>query len=73
MMTKTDWPKEALTSEAMEMLDRVLRQWCTEQTCDVTSDRGQATAKALIDWFEFGVRDEKELERLARDEMPWKP
>ncbi|MFS2153409.1 MULTISPECIES: hypothetical protein [unclassified Rhizobium] len=71
-MTKTDWPKEALTSEAMEMLDRILKQWCLEQNCDVSSDRGQATAKALIDWFEFGVQDEKELARLARDELPLK-
>ena len=71
-MTKTDWPKEALTSEALEMLDRVLKQWCVEQNFDADSDRGQATAKALIDWFEFGVQDVNELARLARDELPLK-
>jgi hypothetical protein len=71
-MTKTDWPKEALTSEALEMLDRILTHWCVEQDCDANSDPGQATAKALIDWFEFGVQDENELARLARDELPLK-
>lgn len=71
-MTKTDWPKEALTSEALEMLDRILKQWCVEQNCDANGDRGQTTAKALIDWFEFGVQDENELVRLARDELPLK-
>ena len=71
-MTKTDWPKEALTSEALEMLDCILTHWCVEQNCDANSDRGQATAKALIDWFEFGVQNENELARLARDELPLK-
>ncbi|WP_244619063.1 hypothetical protein [Rhizobium sp. 18055] len=73
MVTKTDWPKEALTSEAMEALDRVLRAWCLERAVAVDSEQGQATAKALIDWFEFGVHDEQELARLARDELQMKP
>lgn len=70
---KTDWPKEALTSEAMGILDRVLRQWCAEHNCALDSEQAQATAKALIDWFEFGVHDEAELARLSRDELQLKP
>jgi hypothetical protein len=57
----------------MDLLDRVLKEWCTERNCAVDSEQGKATAKALIDWFEFGVRDEQELARLARDELQIKP
>lgn len=37
------------------------------------SEQAQTTAKALIDWFEFGVHDEAELARLSRDELQLKP
>ncbi|MGO8381429.1 hypothetical protein ACC745_38300, partial [Rhizobium ruizarguesonis] len=31
--------------------------------------RSQMTARILIDWFEFGVRDEGELAVLVRDQL----
>lgn len=66
-MAKTDWPREPLTSDTMRLLDRILSDWCAEQICDKVSERGQVTAKMLIDWFEFGIHDERELARLVRD------
>lgn len=72
IMAKTDWPKEPLTSETMKMLDRILREWCAEQDCEPSSEAAIVQAKALIDWFEFGVRDEAELSRLLRDELTTK-
>ncbi|APO78637.1 hypothetical protein AM571_PC00900 (plasmid) [Rhizobium etli 8C-3] len=71
-MAKTDWPKEPLTSETLNMLDRVLREWCTEQDCEPSSEAAIVQAKALIDWFEFGVRDEAELSKLLRDTLTTK-
>jgi len=68
-MTKTDWPTEPLTTGAMETLHRILRDWCCEHNCERSSERGQATARMLVDWFEFGVRDEGELAALLRDQL----
>jgi hypothetical protein len=69
IVTKTDWPKEPLTPDVMDMLDRVLRDLCSERGVEVVSVEGQTMAKALIDWFEFGVRDEDEFARLAGEEF----
>lgn len=66
-MAKTDWPREPLSAETMEVLDRIFSDWCLEHSCDKGSDEGQVTAKMLINWFEFGIRDELELARLVRD------
>jgi len=67
-MSKTDWPKEPLTNEILQQLDRILEDWCTEHDCDTSSDRGQAAARALFNWVEFGVRDDDELSKLLREE-----
>jgi len=66
-MAKTDWPREPLTAEMVQVLDRILSDWCLEHACDKRSDEGELTAKMLVDWFEFGVHDEQELARLLRD------
>ena len=67
-MSKTDWPKEPLTNEILQQLDRILEDWCTEHDCDTSSDRVQAAARALFNWVEFGVRDDDELSKLLREE-----
>lgn len=69
MMARTDWPKAALTTEAMQILDAILREWCAENECDRESEQGRLTAKSLVDWFEFGVTERAELERLVRDDV----
>ena len=69
MMTRTVWPKEALTSEAMNFLDSIHREWCLTAHCRRDSDLGLARAKALVDWFEFGVRDRNELLGLLSEDF----
>ncbi|MBB3649179.1 hypothetical protein FHX14_005413 [Rhizobium sp. BK619] len=66
-MAKTDWPKEPLTTDTMQVLDRILTEWCAEQSCEKSSEGARVTAKTLVDWFEFGIHDEGELARLVRD------
>ncbi|MGO4352667.1 hypothetical protein AB4Z25_12120 [Rhizobium sp. RAF36] len=66
-MAQTDWPREPLSAETMQVLDRILSDWCAEHSCDKATDEGQVTAKMLVDWFEFGIHDEQELARLLPD------
>jgi len=68
-MALTDWPREPLTAETMLILDRVLRDWCVQEDCEIESEMATLTAKSLVDWFEFGVRDEGELARVIRDQI----
>jgi hypothetical protein len=68
-MTTTDWPKEALTAETMQTLDRILRDWCAENGQALSGVEARLTAKSLVDWFEFGVHDERELQTLVRDRI----
>jgi len=69
MMTKTDWPKDALTSEVMETLDGILRDWCIDNGCELGSEKACLTARSLVDWFEFGVTEKDDLKRAIRDDI----
>lgn len=68
-MTRTVWPKEALTSEVMNFLEGIHQEWCSAARCRRDSDLGMAKAKALVDWFEFGVRDRTELLGLLSEDF----
>jgi hypothetical protein len=68
-LTKTDWPKEPLTTADLQMLHGVLVDWCRNNDCDPSSDRGRLAAKALVGWHEFGIHDAAELAQLMRDEV----
>ncbi|MBW9054535.1 TipAS antibiotic-recognition domain-containing protein [Rhizobium mesosinicum] len=68
-MSKTDWPKEPITDEIMQTLDRILRDWCAETGVSPDSAEAQSKAKTLVDWFEFGVRGEDDLARVIRDDI----
>jgi hypothetical protein len=68
-MSKTDWPKEPITDEIMQTLDRILGEWCVEAGVDPNSAQAQAKAKTLVDWFEFGVRGADDLARVIRDDI----
>jgi len=68
-MTRTVWPKEALTSDVMNFLDGIHQEWCSAARCRRDSDLGMARGKALVDWFEFGVRDRDELLGLLSEDF----
>jgi len=53
----------------MQTLDAILREWCAENARDRESEQGRLIAKSLVDWFEFGVTERAELERLVRDDV----
>jgi hypothetical protein len=53
----------------MNFLDGLHREWCSAARCRRDSDLGMAKAKALVDWFEFGVRDREELLGLLSDDF----
>ncbi|WP_043612887.1 hypothetical protein [Ensifer sp. ZNC0028] len=68
-MWKTDWPKMAVSSEAIVVLRRILRDWCDERGHLTESQESGRTARSLINWYEFGVTNEDELARLIRDDI----
>ncbi|MBZ7927088.1 hypothetical protein LAC81_34590 (plasmid) [Ensifer adhaerens] len=68
-MWKTDWPKEAVSSETIVVLRRILRDWCDERGHLADSREGSRTAKLLVSWCEFGVTNEDELARLIREDI----
>lgn len=63
-MTTTDWPKPGMQSSDVDLLQGVLRAWCAEKAIDMKSEAAQVVARALVDWFEFGIKDPKELRSL---------
>jgi hypothetical protein len=63
-MTMTDWPKEGIQSGDIDMLQTVLKNWCTEKCVDMKSLAAQVAARSLVDWYEFGIKDPAELKSL---------
>lgn len=47
-------------------LDRVWSEWCAEHSA-IRAAPNMTTAPMLVDWLEFGIKDEEELARLLRD------
>lgn len=68
-MTKTDWPREIVTPETVELLDGVLKAWCLQNGCSLDSDLARKKARSLMDWSDLGVRDAAELARLLDDDI----
>ncbi|RFB85147.1 hypothetical protein B5K08_26965 [Rhizobium leguminosarum bv. trifolii] len=58
--------KPALQPDDVHMLKTVLRQWCQEKSCDITSPAAQHVARELVSWFECGIRNEHKLSELMR-------
>lgn len=63
-MTTTDWPKEGIQADDVDMLHRVLKTWCDETSLDIKSPQAQVAARSLVDWYEFGIKDPAELKSL---------
>ena len=60
-MTTTDWPKEGIQSDDVDMLQAVLKDWCADHSLDIKSPEAQVAARSLVDWYEFGIKDPVEL------------
>jgi hypothetical protein len=63
-MTTTDWPKEGIQSDDVDMLQAVLKAWCAEKSLEMKSPEAQVAARSLVDWYEFGIKDAAELKTL---------
>lgn len=63
-MTTTDWPKEGIQSDDLDMLQAVLAQWCATRSMDMKCPEAQTAARSLVDWYEFGIKDPAELTTL---------
>jgi hypothetical protein len=64
MGTITEWPKEGIQSDDVDMLQTVLKDWCQETDIDIKSSEAQFVARSLVDWYEFGIKDPAELRSL---------
>lgn len=69
-MTTTDWPKAGMQSSDVDLLQDVLKRWCAERSIELKSEKAQAAARSLVDWFEFGIRDPVELKSLIDGDQP---
>ena len=53
--------KVALGHLELEMLHETLLDWCSDRHLHPQSDEGRGAARELIDLFDIGVRDQREL------------
>ncbi|MGO7859648.1 hypothetical protein ACC693_37640 [Rhizobium ruizarguesonis] len=65
------WPKDPLDGHDMTLLTSILRRWCERYPVELTAEESSRTAKALVEWFEFGVKDPVELEEWI-DDKHWR-
>lgn len=68
-MWTTDWPTPGVALETIVVLRRSLGESCDEQGCQAESEACGLAARNLIRWYEFGVRDERELAKLICDDI----
>jgi len=54
----------SLSSSDLNMLRNILDEWCLENSVTVTSDAAAEKAGALIDWFQFGIKDRIQLKSM---------
>ena len=57
---------QALSSDDLNLLQRVLKAWCSEQAVDIEDPQASRIAIELFDWHQFGLRSEEELLDMVR-------
>jgi len=57
---------QALSSDDLDLLQRVLKAWCSEQAVDIEDPQASRIAIELFDWHQFGLRSETELLDMVR-------
>ncbi len=53
-----------LSSHDLNIVQDVFQNWCADRRVDPQSDEGKQKAKALIDWFQFGIQGKAELRAM---------
>ncbi|WP_337267659.1 hypothetical protein [Oryzifoliimicrobium ureilyticus] len=69
-MGTTFWPKDPLEEADLNLLSAILHRWCDAHGHQFNSTESQHKAKELVEWFEFGIKDEAELESLINGQHP---
>ena len=54
----------SLSSEDLKLLQEVWEDWCRDEKVDNSSEAAQNQARSLIDWFQFGIDDKRQLRSL---------
>lgn len=54
----------SLSSSDLNLLRGILDEWCLENSVKVTSDAAGEKAGALVDWFQFGIKDRIQLKAM---------
>ncbi|KQS67617.1 hypothetical protein ASG39_22765 [Rhizobium sp. Leaf371] len=54
----------SLTSDDLELLREVWEDWCRDLDVDGSTEDAQLKARSLIDWFQFGISDKRQLRSL---------
>lgn len=62
--------KRVLGSDDLELLQRFLDAWCEENGVEPESDRAQAIASGLFNWYEFELRDPDHLKMDPPEPLP---
>ncbi|WP_137130516.1 hypothetical protein [Rhizobium sp. FY34] len=55
---------DTLDSKDLSFLRQVLEDVCRERAISLASEEGQAIARALVDWFLFGVKHPDQLKQM---------
>ncbi|AYD01356.1 hypothetical protein [Neorhizobium sp. NCHU2750] len=62
--------KRVLGSDDLELLQRFLDAWCEENGVEPDSDKAQAIASGLFNWYEFELRDPDNLKMDPPEPLP---
>lgn len=54
----------SLSSDDLKLLQEVWEDWCRDEKVDNSSEVAQIQARSLIDWFQFGIDDKRQLRSL---------
>lgn len=53
-----------ISTSDLDLLQSTLNVWCAERQLRVTDPAAKEAAAQLIDWYQFGIKEPKELARL---------
>jgi len=62
--------KRVLATDDLELLQRFLDAWCEENGVRPDSEKAQAIASGLFNWYEFELRDPDNLKMAPAEPLP---
>lgn len=65
MSERPFYARTRLGYHEIQIIDRVLAQWCADRRLDPNGPEAQRAARELVDLFYIGVRSEEELKEAV--------